>query len=110
MLKKIVSGYVLQQLFGRLFRIKDFKAAFNPSNEGGGFIHDLPTSGYGFRMRVGGTLKEDNRDRLPKALDQLILAIDAALPPETQLSALLLNEPDKQLQEISKRNWCYFPK
>jgi hypothetical protein len=85
----------------RFFGNKDFKTAFDP--EGGGFVQDLPTSGYGFRMRVGGTLKEDNRDRLPKALDQLILAIDAALPPETQLSALLLNEPEKQLQELAQK-------
>jgi hypothetical protein len=59
-------------------------------------------------MRVGGTLKEDNRDRLPKALDQLILAIDAALPPETQLSALLLNEPEKQLQELAQKTGAFF--
>ena len=94
---RICTSAVMRRFFGN----KDFKTAFDP--EGGGFVQDLPTSGYGFRMRVGGTLKEDNRDRLPKALDQLILAIDAALPPETQLSALLLNEPEKQLQELAQK-------
>jgi hypothetical protein len=31
----------------RFFGNKDFKTAFDP--EGGGFVQDLPTSGYGFR-------------------------------------------------------------
>jgi hypothetical protein len=99
---RICTSAVMRRFFGN----KDFKTAFDP--EGGGFVQDLPTSGYGFRMRVGGTLKEDNRDRLPKALDQLILAIDAALPPETQLSALLLNEPEKQLQELAQKTGAFF--
>ncbi|MBD2389813.1 hypothetical protein [Aphanizomenon flos-aquae] len=94
---RICTSAVMRRFFGN----KDFKTAFDP--EGGGFVQDLPTSGYGLRMRVGGTLKEDNRDRLPKALDQLILAIDAALPPETQLSALLLSEPEKRLQELAQK-------
>lgn len=99
---RICTSAVMRRFFGN----KDFKTAFDP--EGGGFVQDLPTSGYGFRMRVGGTLKEDNRDRLPKALDQLILAIDEALPPETQLSALLLNEPEKQLQELAQKTGAFF--
>ena len=99
---RICTSAVMRRFFGN----KDFKTAFDP--EGGGFVQDLPTSGYGFRMRVGGTLKEDNRDRLPKALDQLILAIDAALPPETQLSALLLSEPEKQLQELAQKTGAFF--
>ncbi|MFO0097460.1 MAG: hypothetical protein ACK52E_05250, partial [Aphanizomenon sp.] len=99
---RICTSAVMRRFFGN----KDFKTAFHP--EGGGFIQDLPTSGYGFRMRVGGTLKEDNRDRLPKALDQLILAIDAALPPETQLSALLLSEPEKRLQELAQKTGAFF--
>ena len=99
---RICTSAVMRRFFGN----KDFKTAFDP--EGGGFVQDLPTSGYGFRMRVGGTLKEDNRDRLPKALDQLILAIDAALPPETQLSALLLSEPEKRLQELAQKTGAFF--
>ncbi|MBO1062876.1 MAG: hypothetical protein HEQ14_18615 [Aphanizomenon flos-aquae CP01] len=99
---RICTSAVMRRFFGN----KDFKTAFDP--EGGGFVQDLPTSGYGFRMRVGGTLKEDNRDRLPKALDQLILAIDEALPPETQLSALLLSEPEKQLQELAQKTGAFF--
>jgi hypothetical protein len=99
---RICTSAVMRRFFGN----KDFKTAFDP--EGGGFVQDLPTSGYGFRMRVGGTLKEDNRDRLPKALDQLILAIDEALPPETQLSALLLNEPEKGLQELAQETGAFF--
>ncbi len=100
---RICTSAIIRRLFGN----KDFKAAFHP-NEGGGFIQDLPTSRHGSRMRVGGTLKEDNAAKLPKALDQLILAIDAALPPETQLSALLLNEPEKQLQQLAQRTGAVF--
>ena len=58
---RICTSAVMRRFFGN----KDFKTAFDP--EGGGFVQDLPTSGYGFRMRVGGTLKEDNRDRLSKS-------------------------------------------
>ncbi|GCL42647.1 hypothetical protein [Dolichospermum planctonicum] len=100
---RICTSAVMRRFFGN----KDFKAAFDP-NKGAGFVQDLLTSGYGLRMRIGGTLKEDNRDRLPKALDQLILAIDAALPPETQLSALLLNEPGERIQELAQKTGASF--
>jgi hypothetical protein len=100
---RICTSAIIRRLFGN----KDFKAAFNPS-EGGGFIQDFPTSRYGSRMRIGGTLKEDNTDRLPKALDKLISAIDAALPPETQLSALLLDETSQKLQQLATKTGAYF--
>lgn len=100
---RIRTSAIMRRLFGN----KDFKAAFHP-NEGGGFTQDLIPPRYGSRMRIGGTLKEDNKDKLPQALDQLISTIDAALPPETQLSALLLNEPDQQLQQLARKTGTVF--
>ncbi len=95
---RLSTSAVVRRLFGN----QDFKAAFNPA-EGGGFIQNLSTMpNFGNRLRIGGYLKEDNKVKLPVALDKLISAIDAALPPESLLPLLLLDKPMQQLQQLAK--------
>ncbi|MBE9199362.1 MULTISPECIES: hypothetical protein [unclassified Nodularia (in: cyanobacteria)] len=104
---RLCSSAVLR----RLFRLSDFKEAFNPE-EGSGFIQDLELSGFGTKSLVGGNLTEKSTVRLSAAVDKLIAAIDqeleAALPQENSLSTLLLDQPIKQLQQLAKNTGAYF--
>lgn len=95
----------------RLFKQQDFQRSFNPT-KGNGFIQNLQMPGYGFRSHIGGYLTEDIPARLTIAVDRLISAldgaIDAALPEGTDLSSLLLDEPDKQLGKLAKEAGATF--
>lgn len=95
----------------RLFASKDFQNAFNPTVSNG-FIQNLPLPAYGTRSRIGGCLVEDNAKRLPGALDRLMSAIDqaldAALPKESSLSILLLEQPIQQLTRLAKEAGTVF--
>ncbi|MBE9000659.1 hypothetical protein IQ274_21045 [Nostoc sp. LEGE 12447] len=88
----------------RLFTQPDFQEAFNPAR-GGGFIQNLPMPAFGNRSRIGGCLSVGNAIKLPGAIDKLIAAIDqaldTALPSDTSLLTLLLDDPDKQLKQLA---------
>jgi hypothetical protein len=64
--------------------------------------------GYGFRTRLGGYLTEGNAAKLTAAVKQLTSAIDAALPEGTELSSLLLDNPDQQLRQLAKQAGANF--
>ncbi|HEY9690904.1 MAG TPA: hypothetical protein V6D15_01735 [Oculatellaceae cyanobacterium] len=89
----------------RLFADKDFQQAFDLS-QNGGFIQDFSHPAFGNRAKIGGCLAEDNAKRLPAATDKLISAIDeallSALPEETSLAKLLLDQPVKHLNQLAK--------
>lgn len=85
----------------RLFSQQDFRKVFNPT-EDSGFIQNLQMPGYGFRSRIGGNLTEGNPARLTAAIDRLISALDAALPEETALTSLLLDNPSQQLRQLAR--------
>ncbi|MEH1932372.1 MAG: hypothetical protein V7L14_01290 [Nostoc sp.] len=89
----------------RLFSQPKFKEAFKPA-EGGGFIQNLSMPGRGNRSRVGGCLSDGNAKKLPSAIDKLMAAIDQALntavPSDSLLSTLLLDDADKQLKKLAK--------
>ncbi|MEH2362372.1 hypothetical protein [Nostoc sp.] len=89
----------------RLFSQAKFKEAFKPA-EGGGFIQNLSMPGRGNRSRVGGCLSDGNATKLPGAIDKLMAAIDQALntavPSDSLLSTLLLDDADKQLKKLAK--------
>lgn len=95
----------------RLFSHKNFQEAFHPAR-GSGFIQNLPMPAYGTRSRIGGCLTEGNAAKLPTALDRLIAAIDqaidAALPQETSLSILLLEQPVEQFKQLAKQTGTVF--
>ena len=95
----------------RLFLHKNFQKAFNPA-KGSGFIQNLPMPAYGTRSRIGGCLTEGNAAKLPAALDRFIAAIDqaidAALPQETSLSILLLEQPVEQLNRLARTTGTVF--
>jgi hypothetical protein len=90
----------------RLFRQSEFRQAFD-STKGNGFVQDLSSSAFGIDSRIGGCLAEGNDQQLTKAVDALMAAInqgiDAALPTGVSLSALLLNQPEQQLQQLAKQ-------
>ncbi|WP_414514627.1 hypothetical protein [Nostoc sp. PCC 9305] len=90
----------------RLFAQPKFKEALKPA-PGGGFIQNLSMPAYGNRSRVGGCLSDGNATKLPGAIDRLMAAIDQALntavPSESLLSTLLLDDPDKQLKQLAKK-------
>ncbi|MCG6134012.1 MAG: hypothetical protein MET45_05040 [Nostoc sp. LLA-1] len=104
---RLCSSAILRRLFG----LRDFKEAFNP-DEGGGFIQELELSGFGTKSLVGGNLTEGSTVRLSAAVDKLIAAIDkeidAALPQESSLSALLLDQPFQNLQQLAKKTGTNF--
>ncbi|MEH1902884.1 MAG: hypothetical protein V7L04_16065 [Nostoc sp.] len=90
----------------RLFAQAKFKEAFKPA-PGGGFIQDLSMPAYGNRSRVGGCLSDGNATKLPGAIDRLMAAIDQALntavPSDSLLSTLLLDEAEQQLKHLAKK-------
>ncbi|MBD2500694.1 hypothetical protein [Anabaena azotica] len=90
----------------RLFKQTKFKEAFNPAR-GGGFIQNLSMPANGNKSRVGGCLSDGNVTKLPGAIDRLMAAIDEALnnavPSDSLLSTLLLDEPDKQLKKLAEK-------
>ncbi|OYE06293.1 hypothetical protein [Nostoc sp. 'Peltigera membranacea cyanobiont' 232] len=90
----------------RLFAQPKFREAFNPA-PGSGFIQNLSMPSYGNRSRVGGCLSDGNATKLPGAIDRLMAAIDQALntavPSESLLSTLLLDEAEQQLKHLAKK-------
>ncbi|MBW4688765.1 MAG: hypothetical protein KME40_27685 [Komarekiella atlantica HA4396-MV6] len=90
----------------RLFAQPKFKEAFKPA-PGGGFIQNLSMPAKGNKSRVGGCLSDGNATKLPGAIDRLMAAIDQALntavPSESLLSTLLLDDADKQLKHLAKK-------
>lgn len=104
---RVYTSGVLRRLFGQ----QKFKTAFN-STEGDGFIQNLPMPTYGNRSRIGGSLTEGNAARLPAAIDRLIAAIDqaldTALPQGIDCSALLLDDPVKQLDQLAQQAGTIF--
>ncbi|MEH1894722.1 MAG: hypothetical protein V7K94_05230 [Nostoc sp.] len=90
----------------RLIFTRQFQEAFNPA-PGGGFIQNLSMPSYGNRSRVGGCLSDGNATKLPGAIDRLMAAIDQALntavPSDSLLSTLLLDQAEQQLQELGKK-------
>ncbi len=90
----------------RLFAQTKFKEALKPA-PGGGFIQNLSMPAYGNRSRVGGCLSDGNATKLPGTIDRLMAAIDQALntamPSDSLLSTLLLDDPDKQLKHLAKK-------
>ncbi|MEH2039816.1 hypothetical protein [Nostoc sp.] len=90
----------------RLFFTQQFKEAFKPA-PGGGFIQNLSMPANGNRSRVGGCLSDGNATKLPGAIDRLMAAIDQALntavPSDSLLSTLLLDDPNKQLKKLAEK-------
>ncbi|MBN4000305.1 hypothetical protein [Nostoc sp. LPT] len=90
----------------RLFAQPKFREAFNPAPSGG-FIQNLSMPAKGNKSRVGGCLSDGNATKLPGAIDRLMAAIDQALntavPSDSLLSTLLLDEAEKQLKHLAKK-------
>ncbi|MDF5706139.1 MAG: hypothetical protein PUP90_00330 [Nostoc sp. S4] len=90
----------------RLFAQPKFREAFNPA-PGGGFIQNLSMPAKGNKSRVGGCLSDGNATKLPSAIDRLMAAIEQALntavPSDSLLSTLLLDEAEKQLKHLAKK-------
>lgn len=90
----------------RLFAQPKFKEAFKPAPDGG-FIQNLSMPAHGNRSRVGGCLSDGNATKLPGGIDRLMAAIDQALntavPSDSLLSTLLLDEAEKQLKHLAKK-------
>ncbi|WP_223265353.1 hypothetical protein [Nostoc sp. 'Peltigera membranacea cyanobiont' 210A] len=95
----------------RFFTQPDFQEAFNPARDGG-FIQNLSMPAFGNRSRIGGCLSDGNATKLPGAIDKLIAAIDqaldTALPSDTSLLTLLLDDADKQLKQLATREGTKF--
>ena len=98
---KICTSGVLR----RLFSSPDFKEAFKVDNTGSdrGFVLDFDAPKIGYSAKLGGRLAEGNDVLLPKLLDRLLSAIDAACPSEDVLSGLLLPDSEKQLRQLAKQ-------
>ncbi|WP_375449143.1 hypothetical protein, partial [uncultured Nostoc sp.] len=103
--------YFLEVPMYRLFFTQQFQKAFNPA-QGGGFIQNLSMPAHGNRSRVGGCLSDGNATKLPGAIDRLMTAIDQALntavPSDSLLSTLLLDDAEKQLEQLGKKVGTFF--
>ncbi|WP_445627211.1 hypothetical protein [Nostoc sp. DSM 114167] len=90
----------------RLFAQPQFREALNPAPDRG-FIQNLSMPAKGDKSRVGGCLSDGNLTKLPGAVDRLMAAIDQALntavPSESLLSTLLLDQSEQQLKHLAKK-------
>lgn len=97
----------------RLFSQTKFRECFQDSKSSG-FIRDFSVPAFGLRAKLGGELLEENKSSLPRNIDKLISAIDKALDSslshESELSNLLLDSPDQQLQTLAKNVRAPLPK
>ncbi|WP_099239356.1 hypothetical protein [Synechococcus sp. BDU 130192] len=99
-LRLITSGVLY-----RLFSAPDFKKTFslNPELPQQGFICDFQKPKSGNVALLGGQLTEGNQAELPGLLNRLLKAIDGALPSDTELSQLLLQDSEQQLEQLRKK-------